>query len=275
MKHLPLPCTDADDNKKIVQLCKKQPWTPHQADWLATYQAYRAAGSDPWTVRPHTFAPDISKEQRQLYETRKNGGPIQRIRRGRTDLKSCPLCGSPSLGSIDHLLPRDDYPEFSIMRANLVPACVHCNSASKGNKHRGNAAPERFIHPYYDQFADQALWCVRINNPASGTTFDPEPSPALQGAELAIVRYHLAHVLGHEFHRFMASLWSTLPGSVAVGLAGSPVTLVAAQGQIAIDLQRELVASGENGWKPAFLRGLVADFAALQILTQRAIAYPA
>lgn len=217
----------------------------------------------------------MSDLQYKLYDKRKGGGPIRRIRQTK-GLLSCPMCGSPTTGSIDHLLPRAVYPEFSIMRANLVPACTHCNSANKGNKHRGDAQPERFIHPYYDQFADQPLWLVRFNAPLAAATFDAEPLPTLQDPVLSIVRYHLTNVLGEAFTRRMETFWSTYPGGIAVvaQAQGTPITLPFVINQVQVDLQRRIMTFGVNGWEPAFLRGLEGSPAALTHVTQRAIAYP-
>lgn len=273
MKHLSLPCADLDDDRVITTLCKRPQYLPHKAKWLAAYEAYRKEGSNPWTVVPSTFVPDISAAQQELYEGRKSNGPIRRIRRTR-GLLCCPLCGSPTTGSVDHLLPKAVYPELSIMRANLVPACVHCNSASKGNKHRGAAAPERFIHPYFDKFADQALWMVSINPPFPAATFDPTPLATLQEPVLSIVRYHLAHVLGDEFRRRMETLWSTYPGEVKIAAQGAAITTASTENQLTIDLQRRAMSFGTNGWETALLRGIASDPNAIAHVAQSAIAYP-
>lgn len=63
---------------------------------------------------------------------------------------SCPLCGG--LGharTIDHYLPKANYPQFSILPYNLVPACRDCNT-DKGNPIITDAGKQLF-HPYYDQ----------------------------------------------------------------------------------------------------------------------------
>ncbi len=273
MRHLPVPCSDADDDAVVTSLCKGEDWKPHLKGWLAAYSEYRQAGSDPWKVTPTVFNPDAHDPQYELYDARKRGGPIRRIRDTR-GLLSCPMCGSHTTGSLDHVLPRAVYPEFSIMRANLVPACMHCNSASKGNKHRGPVPPERFIHPYFDAFAGQPLWSVQIVPPFAAATFNPVPMPGLTVPQASIVRYHLTNVLGDEFTRRMETAWSTLPGSLHASAAGAPITYHSIAAQLAVDLTRAIITRGENGWDTAFLRGVAADPAAVAHVTERATNYP-
>lgn len=274
MQFLTLPCTADKDDQKIRALCKQPAWQPHEATWLGAYAAYRAAGSDPWQVGPATFNPDVADAQRDLYEKRKRLGPIKRIRY-RQGLLSCPMCGSGSKGDVDHLLPRRPFAEFSIMRANLVPACGHCNSASKGNKHRGDAHPERFIHPYFDQWAAAPIWQVTLLGPNfDALTFEATPLPTLLEPQLSIVRYHLKHVLGEEFKGSIRNLWSTYPGSIKVAAAGSAITVASTNVQIDMDLARRAIVCGVNAWEVAFLRGLRSNPAAISHVAQAAAAYP-
>ena len=273
MKHLALPATEAVDDAVVTEVCQQLQFTPHEANWLAAYAAYRAAGSDPWTVTPHAFLPDMHDAQYDLYDTRKGTKPLKAIREI-AGLLCCPLCGSQTTNSLDHLLPRAVYPEFSIMRANLVPACTHCNSSSKGNKHRGAVAPERFIHPYFDAFADKAIWRLRINPPYEAATFDAVPEPDLTADQTQITAYHLKNVLGVAFLTRMRTTWSTYPGEVQIDAAGIPITTATTVATIAKDLARCEIAEGVNGWKTAFLRGLQANPAAVAHVAARALAYP-
>lgn len=273
MKHLPLPATAAVDDAVVTDLCQHLPFTSHQGTWLATYAAYRAAGSDPWAVPPFTFAPDISGEQYALYSAKAASKPIKDIREIE-GLLCCPLCGSQTTNSLDHLLPRIVYPEFSIMRANLVPACSHCNSASKRNKHRGAAAPERFIHPYFDAFANNAIWRVRFNPPYAAVTIDAIPEPGLTPDQAVITAYHLNNVLGRAFKTRMRTTWATYPGAVQIEAAGGAITAATTAAAVAKDLHKHIGSDGVNGWKTAFLRGLLADPDAIDHVTARALVYP-
>jgi hypothetical protein len=268
MQHLPLPVPAADDEAVVNKLAKDPFWTPHQAAWIAAYQAYHASGGSPFSVQPHNFGPGISDRQYALYSSRKKSGVLKKMRR-KKGLKSCPVCGSPVTGDLDHYLPRDVYPEFSIMRANLVPACTHCNSGVKGaTVHGGN--PRRFIHPYFDAWATQPIWHVEIVPPYRAATFKPLPLPGLPPPQDDIVDFHLENVLGTQFHLSMHNYWSSLPGQLK--LRDEVLTIATVTQQIDLELAVAVLAGGVNSWQAALLRGLRGDPAAIQHLQQEAFA---
>ena len=61
----------------------------------------------------------------------------------------CPMCGSSHAGTLDHILPKEDFPEWAVFSWNLVPAC-ECN-INRGRTLVGNRANnERILHPYFD-----------------------------------------------------------------------------------------------------------------------------
>jgi hypothetical protein len=67
----------------------------------------------------------------------------------------CPYCGGcgelvdeEGIGTLDHFLPKARFPVFSILPANLVPACTTCNNGM------GSSFPtdpnHQPLHPYFD-----------------------------------------------------------------------------------------------------------------------------
>ncbi|MFL9676075.1 HNH endonuclease [Pseudomonas marginalis] len=72
----------------------------------------------------------------------------------------CPICGGIGRPrSLDHYLPKANFPKLSVLPDNLIPACRDCNT-DKGNP-LFTHPHEQLIHPYYDQacFFDQA-WII-------------------------------------------------------------------------------------------------------------------
>ncbi|WP_371069327.1 hypothetical protein [Sediminibacillus sp. JSM 1682029] len=67
----------------------------------------------------------------------------------------CPICGYRTVDSLDHYLPKEKYPIFSISPINLIPTCMGCN------KKKFSDAPtrpeEEYIHPYFDNIEND-LW---------------------------------------------------------------------------------------------------------------------
>jgi 5-methylcytosine-specific restriction endonuclease McrA len=70
----------------------------------------------------------------------------------------CQYCGIGEATTLDHYIPRDQYPEFSVFILNLVLACAHCNN-KKLNVWRDNGETV-FIHLYHDELElNQFLSC--------------------------------------------------------------------------------------------------------------------
>lgn len=40
----------------------------------------------------------------------------------------CPMCTIDTIGSFDHILPKEEYAEFADHPKNLIPCCTTCNS---------------------------------------------------------------------------------------------------------------------------------------------------
>lgn len=73
---------------------------------------------------------------------------------------------------IDHFYPQNQYPLFSLSFYNLIPCCSFCNS---GLKHDTPFKVESHIHPYSEEFGDDAVFryasplmnktCLKIKTP--------------------------------------------------------------------------------------------------------------
>jgi hypothetical protein len=209
-------------------------------------------------VAPTVFSTDVAEDQRALYKSRKGGNAFQTIRRMQ-GLLSCPMCGSSSTGGLDHYLPRHHYPEFSIMLANLVPACMHCNSSSKGNKVKG-VSPERFIHPYFDTVANDPIWYVEIDLHQGVPTFTAKALSTLAQNVKPIVQFHLDNVLGYQFASWTETFWSSTAQVIRDSIGGSGAVTAK---QVTIELTRLLrqaiATHGLNSWMAAFCRGAIAS----------------
>jgi hypothetical protein len=61
---------------------------------------------------------------------------------------TCPYCGIDRPKTIDHYLPKSDFPEFAIYPPNLIPCCGRCNT--KKNDRWINNGRRLFFHYYFD-----------------------------------------------------------------------------------------------------------------------------
>jgi hypothetical protein len=268
VKHLPLPA-DAGD-AAVERLCRAPAWRPHRDIWIDANARYRAGHGDPWEVAHVVFDPDMRENLLALWTARRANPPIAEIRSA-DGLKSCPMCGSSQRGSVDHYLPRTKFPEFAILFENLVPACPSCNSDEKGAAYIGEHQPERFIHPYYDVWADQPLWRTQLSGHMAAATFDPVPEPQLDDAIEPIVRYHLANVLGRSWQWHNRNLWAGLPRVVArrVAYLGA-MSEQAVRAEIEARLADATDLDGPNSWDAALMRGVAAHDGAIAYLAEAA-----
>ncbi|MGH3933068.1 MAG: HNH endonuclease [Pseudonocardiaceae bacterium] len=118
------------------------------------------------TLDKSTFAPnseDDQKELRKVYTDRmaKEGAPGRSIYDAlRLAAPRCPLCGHRNVSTLDHHLPKADYPLLSVAPANLVPACSDCN------KNKMNTSPataeEQTLHPYFDNIDDNQWLSAKV-----------------------------------------------------------------------------------------------------------------
>lgn len=67
----------------------------------------------------------------------------------------CPFCGVGIVSTLDHYLPKTEYPTYAVTPYNLVASCSDCNKKKTTTIITTRA--EELIHPYYDDFDDE-IW---------------------------------------------------------------------------------------------------------------------
>lgn len=67
----------------------------------------------------------------------------------------CPFCGVGTVSTLDHYLPKTEYPTYAITPYNLVASCADCNK--KKEAMIMSTKENKLIHPYYDNFDDE-IW---------------------------------------------------------------------------------------------------------------------
>lgn len=166
-----------------------------QADWKTRTQEYLDNNGNPEVVTPWgRLKPVDGKKFVNLYSNPKDGAvhqPILKSLRART-LQICPACGEDGTpNTLDHYLPKDRYPEFSITAANLSPMCDICQGA-KLVKTITMANERIFLHPYYDDFLDTQVIELEFVKPLEAPpSITLRPSTALNALQAALVSRHL------------------------------------------------------------------------------------
>lgn len=175
-------------------------------EWRDRIQEYIDNGGSPefiqtWAAINHKkksflnlyLQPQDTSTQKAIIDDLRNHG-----------LNLCPACGEAGApNTLDHYLPKAEYPHFCITPLNLFPMCDSCQK-EKGEKTGDTTAPRFFIHPYFDVFiAEQAIE-LSINPPFLTPTFDLTPHSQLTANQSALVECHIrelaiARRYGHFF----------------------------------------------------------------------------
>ncbi|WP_148800450.1 HNH endonuclease [Campylobacter concisus] len=74
-------------------------------------------------------------------------------------LGKCPYCGLGQVATLDHYLPKSEFPIFSILPNNLIGCCRDCNAIKRN-------IVLNTIHPYYDNFTKIQWLFAKVNWPA-------------------------------------------------------------------------------------------------------------
>lgn len=67
----------------------------------------------------------------------------------------CPICAQRDVSTLDHYLPKTEFPALVLSPLNLIPCCSDCNKL-KGNIVFDDIS-KATIHPYFDDI-DTAIW---------------------------------------------------------------------------------------------------------------------
>lgn len=169
----------------------------------------------------------------------------------------CPYCGIGPAGTHDHALPKECYPEFSVLAQNLVPCCGDCNPR------RGHKRWQETFLIYYDTICTE--WpCLVARTDFTKSPLDVvfEIVPHAQ-APMEFVSLLSSHVdrLGlldrwREFARtHIYKKSSEFRGALRIGV-GIPRLADTLRGTL-VGLRQEF---GENCWETALYTCLVSSF---------------
>jgi len=186
---------------------------------------------------------------------------IGRIR-DESDANCCPMCGSFHSGTLDHLLPKTDYPVFAIFGPNLVPACK-CNT--KRGKHTIGLLPdERVLHPYFDDILSSRLFAARFEDLGQAPIVTLRPLLARADPHTAAVNFHMKHVVERtSIIDYLTKSWNQMirrPSLAASELRTAPASRETLGNIFLNELGRQDDTHDSlNNWRSVFLAGLLDD----------------
>ncbi|WP_370311945.1 HNH endonuclease [Sagittula sp.] len=166
MRSIPLLNVDAttvfDDVAAAKHLQRRRRMHDARTNVLAAYQEYIEAVPEVGGLAKAVLT-DQQKEAMQhafSVETAPMAALRQKLLK-RTCVARCPFCGISESSTLDHYLPKEQYPEFSIFPNNLVPCCAVCNTRKRDRILDEDTNVRMFLHPCYDAIAVLEFLSVR------------------------------------------------------------------------------------------------------------------
>lgn len=167
-------------------------------EWIARCQAYDTSAGDASKLPQWPAAVAKATSFKTLYASPVEDAaqdPILKTLRDRT-LTLCPMCGEGGTpNTLDHYLPKQDFPDFAILPLNLVPACDIC----QGHKLARYFGPDGrlFLHPYYDTFLTGRVVELIIHPDYNAPRPELRCHPAVPDESADLVTRHLEELQLH------------------------------------------------------------------------------
>lgn len=229
------------------------------------YSEYMKNSGDPWKLNKLNVVGDFKKALILHYE-KPPLGRLEFIDKYRRNLSPtvCPMCGGFGNGTLDHYLPKDDFPEFSFFSMNLVPAC-NCNSL-RGTTVKGDVSPERAIHPYFDDFLGERLYQSVFKGSYDAPSISIEVVDN-NHPQVCILKFHLKEIIFNDatqgwFEKYWSDLSLRAHDILELVLPSVPKLVTNVDLMAAIEKYRnskDKEYGTPNNWLSIFYTGLMND----------------
>lgn len=172
----------------------------------------------------------------------------------------CPYCGINSPTTIDHYLPKEIFPEFSVMSYNLVPCCADCNGL-KGKKWTNTTTGERlFINFYFDEIPGEVFLKARISiagNNAPIVHFSISPPTGTTNTFYQVAQNHYNELkvftrIENMVSTYISQQLQTNKDRLKIGLEEADLKRL-----LMVDIHNNERNHGRNYWKTAVCRGIL------------------
>ncbi|EKO3823466.1 hypothetical protein NTH40_005068 [Vibrio harveyi] len=173
--------------------------------WKGRVKEYEREKGNPENIGNSTEV-EHKKKYINLYDSKdvsKCQTPIINSLRNR-EIQICPACGEDGTpNTLDHYLPKDLFPEYSILSKNLFPMCDICQG-KKSTKVLNGEGERIFLHPYYDDFLIDKSVKLDIGKPFNAPEyFVLSPSDELGVDETSLISQHMEELeLNARFSKY-------------------------------------------------------------------------
>lgn len=129
------------------------------------YRQYQTERGFSLNLSPLPLGADDSNVLYGNFDRMDKGKPCDKIRfelLATTQSGQCPYCRLEDATTLDHILERTRFPEFSVLRTNLAPVCPKCNTIKQNNAHL--MAGRGTHHLYYAGFPTSEFLVLNIKS---------------------------------------------------------------------------------------------------------------
>ena len=168
----------------------------------------------------------------------------------------CPLCSHGHVSTLDHYLPKSNFPRLAVAPINLIPSCFDCN------KYKLTTSPskpeEETLHPYYDNIED-VQWLYAQVSHTTPPTISFFVKPLDSWSDLLKAR------LQHHFQSFSLAKLYTKEAAVCISDLNQRLQSIhSSSGAIGVHkyLRDEAIsrcADNKNSWRTAFYFAIADD----------------
>ncbi|WP_447772224.1 hypothetical protein [Aeromonas veronii] len=171
---------------------------PHLRRQLQTvedaYNDYISHRGNAWNINNATLSNNLQKALIKHYKSPPTSiNYLEGLRKSSPE--SCPMCGGFKPSTLDHLLPKEDFPAWSIFSKNLVPACS-CNSV-RGRALKGpDGSNARVLHPYFDDCLSERLITTKLTHAIDFRWINAELDYVdVNHQHIESIRYHVTNII--------------------------------------------------------------------------------
>lgn len=162
----------------------------------------------------------------------------------------CPYCAVSASGTLDHYLPKDDYPIYAVFSRNLVPSCGSCNTNKRKLVLDGATGVRAFFNPYYDpipavRFVDVS---ATLHNKTLALSFRVVRPTGFSAQDFAQVQSHFRTLKLAKLYRLtaLATLGDRVETFRRWNQEGGRAKVAAEFAKESLDLSRTL---GQSHWQ--------------------------
>ncbi|MXZ91547.1 MAG: HNH endonuclease [Chloroflexi bacterium] len=222
---------------------------------LADYLKFSGNGS---SLQPIPVTPAVSHALETNFDLLDSNGSHSSIRDeilGSAHNGACPYCNSATVDTLDHVLPKTVYPEFSVLAQNLVPSCGTCNRKKGSTCFHSSGL--NLMHPYFTKVPNDAILVVDVvvTNQEVTWRFSLQQSASIANDDFALINntFTLLELADRYSDVSVGEIIDAISGFDDFYADGDPTAVRAFLQKLAVGSQN---SRGPNYWKTVILQAL-------------------